>query len=136
MSLHIDCQYLQIPVPGVGYLMGPIEDTLREAFLPVLFGGGEVSTNLREIQGHSVKRGGLGIPDPCLSEERAYNTSKSASEVLIGSILGGTDLNYVVHKGWIRRASTDRRKQRELAEKAVLLIWKELANREGLNRLR
>ena len=41
-----------------------IEDTLREALFPALFGGEEVSDDLREILGHSVKHGGLGIPDP------------------------------------------------------------------------
>ena len=65
--------------------------------------------------------------------KRAYNTSKAASEVLVGSLLGGTDLNYVVHKGCICRASSDGRKQRELAEKAVILRRKELAYGAGLN---
>ena len=74
-------------------MMGPIEDSLRDAFLPALFGGEEVSTNLREILVHSVKRGGLGIPDPRILAERSYNTSKEASEVLVVSLLGGTDLN-------------------------------------------
>ena len=73
--------------------MSPIEDALREAFLPVLFGGGEVSTNFREIQGHSVKRGGLGIPDPWFLVEPAYNTPKADREVLVGSLLGGTALS-------------------------------------------
>ena len=71
MSLHIKWQYLQRTVPGVRYLMGPIEDALREAFFPTLFGGEEVSANLREILGYSVKRGGLGIADPWLSEDCA-----------------------------------------------------------------
>ena len=44
-----------------------------------------------------MKQGGQGIPDPRLLVERAYNTSKAASEVLIGSLLGGSDLNYVVY---------------------------------------
>ena len=70
--------------------MVPIEDDLREAFFPALFGGEEVSADLREILGHSVKRRGLGILKPRLLAEHAYNTSKSASEVLVGSLLGGT----------------------------------------------
>ena len=52
-------------------MMFPIEDALIEAFSPTLLVGEEVSANLREILGHSVKRGGLGIPDPRLSTERA-----------------------------------------------------------------
>ena len=43
-----------------------------------------VSDDLREILGHSAKHRGLGIPDPRLSAECAYNTSKAASEVLVG----------------------------------------------------
>ena len=78
--------------------MGPIEDDLREAFYPALFGEEEVSTDLREILGHSAKHIGLGIPEPRLLLECAYNTSKSASEVLVGSIIGGNSLNYVSHK--------------------------------------
>ena len=40
MSLQLEWQYLQNNVPGVGTLMGPFEDALREKFLPALFGGG------------------------------------------------------------------------------------------------
>ena len=93
-----------------GSLMGPIEDSLRETLCPALFIGEEVSSDLREILSYSVKHGGLGIPKPSLSVERAYNTSKAASKVLVGSLLGGTDLNYVVHKGCVRRDSVNRQK--------------------------
>ena len=62
-----------------------------------------------------------------------YNTYKSASEVLLGSILVGTDLNYVVHTGCICRSSAGGRKLRELIKKAVLSIIKELAFGAGMN---
>ena len=78
--------------------MGPIEDALREDFLPALFGGEEVSANLREILGFSVKCGGLGIPYPWLSVERVYNSSNATSDVLVGSLLVGADLNFVANK--------------------------------------
>ena len=81
--------------------MGPIEDSLREAFFPELFGGEEVSANLIEVQGHSMKREGLGIPEYRLSAERAYNTSKADSKVLVGSLLGDNNLNYLAHKGCV-----------------------------------
>ena len=38
MSLQLEWQYLQRTVPGVGTLMGPIEEALREKFFPALFG--------------------------------------------------------------------------------------------------
>ena len=39
VSLQSEWQYLQRTVPGVGTLMGPIEEALREKFFPSLFGG-------------------------------------------------------------------------------------------------
>ena len=98
MLINIEWQYLQRTVPEVGSLMGPLEDALREAFFPAILGGEEVSADLREILGHSMKHGGLGIPPPWLPEKSAYSTPKSASEVLVGSLLRGTDLNYVAHR--------------------------------------
>ena len=92
--------------------MGPIEDSLREDFFPELFGEEEVSADLIQILGHSVKHGDLSIPDPHLSAERVYNTYKSSSEVLAGSLLGGTNLNYVAYKACVRRVSADRCKHR------------------------
>ena len=79
MTLQLEWQYLQRTVPGVGNLMDPIEEALREKFFPTLFGGEEINADFRKILGHSVKHGGLGIPDPRLSAESAYNTSKAAS---------------------------------------------------------
>ena len=79
MSLQSEWQYLQRTVPGVGTLMGPVEEALREKFFPLLFGGEEITSDFRKILGRIVKHGGLGIPDPRLSAECAYNTSKAAS---------------------------------------------------------
>ena len=39
MSLQLEWQYLQRNVPGVGTLMGPIEDALRENPPPLAIGG-------------------------------------------------------------------------------------------------
>ena len=82
-----------------------------------------------------MKHGGLSIPYPRLSIERAYNILKGAIEVLVSSLLGGTDLNYVLHKGCIHRASADRRNQRKISEKAALTRRKNLVDRAGMNHL-
>ena len=87
MSLQPEWQYLKRTVPGVGTLMGPIEEVLREKFFPALFGGEEINADFRKILVHSVKHGGLGIPDPRLLAESAYNTSKAASGELVESLL-------------------------------------------------
>ena len=97
MSLQIKWQYLQRTVPGVGTLMGPIEEALREKLFPALFRGEEINANFRKMLRHSIKNGGSGIPKPWLSEESAYNTSKAASRELVDSLLGGSVLNYGGH---------------------------------------
>ena len=48
MSLQLNWQYLQRTVPGVGTLMGPIEESLRDNFFLSLFGGEEVNANFRK----------------------------------------------------------------------------------------
>ena len=51
-------------VPRFGTLMGHIKEALRETFFPTLLMGEGVNADSRGILGHSVKRDGLGIPDP------------------------------------------------------------------------
>ena len=60
---NFEWQYLQRTVPIVGTLMGTIEESLREKLFPALFAGEEINGNFRKILGHSVKHGGLCIPD-------------------------------------------------------------------------
>ena len=89
ISLQSEWQYLQT-VPGVGSIIGPIKEIIREKIPPLLLGGEEITVDFRKILGNSVNRGGLGIPDPRLLVERASNTSKTASMELVDSLLGGS----------------------------------------------
>ena len=101
MSLQSEWQYLQRTVPGVGTLMGPIEEALREKMFPSLSRGEEIDADFRKILGHGVKHGGLGIPDPQLSAESEYNTSKAASRELVDSLLEGSVLNYAFPMAYV-----------------------------------
>ena len=40
---------------------------LREKFIPAIFRGEEINADFQNILGHSIKHGGLGIPDPQFS---------------------------------------------------------------------
>ena len=110
MSSQLKWQYLQRTVPRVVTLMGPIEEALRDKLSPALFGGEEINANFQKILGNSVKHGGLGIPDPRLSVESAYNTSKAASRELVHYLLGGSVLDYVGHRACVRLESAGARK--------------------------
>ena len=52
--MQLEWQYLQRTVSGVGTLMGPIKESLREKFFPALFRGGEINTDFWKILGYSV----------------------------------------------------------------------------------
>ena len=134
MSLQLKWQYLQRTVPVVSTLMSPIEEDIREKFFPALFRGEDIDVNFHQILGHikknlvhSVKHGGLGIPDPRLSEESAYNTSNAARGKLVESLLVGIALNYVGHRACIRGASAIARKERKHVDMALLARQKDLA---------
>ena len=86
-------------------MLGPIEKALRNKSFPMLFGGEEINTDFRQILGHTVNHGGLGIPDLWLSAKSAYNTSKAASGELVYSLLGCSDLNCVGHRACVCKAS-------------------------------
>ena len=115
--------------------MGPIEEALRDKFFPALFVGEEINSNFRKILGHSVKHGGLVIPDPQLSAESAYNTSKVASGELVDSRLGCYALNYVGHRVCVRRASLAARRENMHVDLGELYRQKELAGGQERNRL-
>ena len=60
---------------------------------------------------------------------------KSASEVLVCSLIEGTELNYLVHKSCVYISSADAHKQREYSEIKILTRRKDLTDGAGSNLL-
>ena len=116
---------MQRTVPGVGTLMVPIEKALREKFFHALFKGEENNSDFRKILGHIVKHGDLGITDPWLSAESAYNTSKAASRELVDFLLGGSVLNYVGHRECVCKSSQSTRRTKMSIEPGEVFRRKE-----------
>ena len=115
--------------------MVPIEEAQREKFFPALLGGEEINADFRKILGHSSKHGGLGIPDPRLSAESAYNTSKADSRELVDSLLGGSVLDYVGHRACVRKASQKPRRIKMSVNLAEILKRQEHAGGEDYPRI-
>ena len=115
--------------------MGPIKEALREKFFHALFREEDINTKFRKILVHSVKHCVLGLTDPQLSAESAYNTSKSASTEPVDSLLGGSTLNYVGHRACVRREVAGVRKGRKNVEFTELDIQKDIAGCQESNRL-
>ena len=115
--------------------MGPIEEALREKFFPAQSRGEEINADLRKILGHSVNDGGLRIPDPWLSAESAYNTSKAASGELVDSLLGDSTLNYIGHRACVRKAIQSTRQTKMSVELAEVFRSQEQAGGQERNYL-
>ena len=115
--------------------MVPIEEALRERFFPALFGGEDINSDFRKILGHSVKHGGIGIPDPRLSAESDYNTSKADSGELVESLLGGSALNYVGHRSCVHKLILAARRTKMHVKLGDLTRRKYLAGGQERNRL-
>ena len=64
--------------------MGPLSIPKERSYYLTFLGWEEVSADLREILGHRVRHGGVGIPYHWLLAEHAYSTSKAASKLLVG----------------------------------------------------
>ena len=93
----------------------------------MLFREEEINADFCKILGRSIEHGGLSIPDPWLSAESAYNTSKAASRELVYSLLGGSYLNYVGHRSCLRKASLVARCENMHVELGELSRQKDLA---------
>ena len=63
--------------------MDPIDRSLVEALFLDIFDGQEVGGGLRDILGHSVKCGGLGIPNPITSSVRRHSMSDASCNNLL-----------------------------------------------------
>lgn len=74
MSLQQEWQYLQRVVPGCGAAFQPIEDAIRDVFIPALLQGLPDETQ-RELTSLSVRHAGLGLPDPTSTAQGNYATS-------------------------------------------------------------
>ena len=110
MLLQLEWKNLKRTVHGIGFLMELLEAALREDFFHALFGGKEVNDGLREIIGHSMKHGGLGIPEPRRTAVQGKKTSVTSCEALLESLLGVSNQNYVGNWSCVRKDRAGARK--------------------------
>ena len=78
--------YLQRTIPKIKTLFMPLEDCIRNTFIPSLIGR-QVSDIERKIISLPVRFGGLGIGNPTETADREYNASKRVTLNLTSLIL-------------------------------------------------
>ena len=134
MSLQAEWQYLQRTVPGVEEHMGELEVVLREEFIPALFGG-RPPDNMRDIFGHSVKRGGLGILDPTQAAAHNYATSQECCGELVESLVQREGLNYAAHRLCVRLGSWSAQLERAKREEKAMTGRMGAGSKSGKHKL-
>ena len=73
--------FIQRTIPDIGSLFSPLEECIRETFIPAVIGR-KVSDLERRILSLPVRYGGLGIPNPIATSESEYKSSKIVTEDL------------------------------------------------------
>ena len=81
--------YLARTVPNIGDLLQPLEDTLRQRFIPALTGRPAPSDTERELLALPARIGGLGIANPAATAEREHQASMQLSSPLVMLITQG-----------------------------------------------
>ena len=78
--------YVQRTIPNVSELFGPLEEAIRENFIPALIGR-KISDLERRILALPVRLGGIGIPNPTITADTEYNISASICQNLADAII-------------------------------------------------
>ena len=89
ISLQNEWQYVQRVVSDTASFFAPLEQVIRNKFIPALIGiaASEVDGELRSLLSHSVKKSGLAIRNPVDTAEHVHETSKAATSYLVRSMI-------------------------------------------------
>ena len=87
-SLQQEWAFVQRVTPGVGETFGPVEEALREIFVPELFRGLLEGLPKRENTRLPVKQAGLALPDPVQTALENWTVSCVITVHLVAALRG------------------------------------------------
>ena len=85
--------YIMRILPDIDVLLQPLEDSIRQHFLPALIGRSSFSDAERELLALPTRHGGLGIVNPTKIARNQYNASCKITAPMV-SLLCNKDLEY------------------------------------------
>ena len=141
-SLQAEWAYLQRVVPQIADQFQDIEDAIVQSFLPALFDedNTELIEELRDRLTLSVKKSGLGIPNPVTSSPENHESSKVITSSLVQSLIEGKNLNAIAYKDEAsakRRSCRNERIQSDQTQfDGMFIAESSKAKQECLNRAR
>jgi hypothetical protein len=119
MSLQQEWCYIARTCPDIGALFEPVEKEIRGSFLPALLGVEFVDADLRALVAQGVKQAGLAIRNPVDVAHQLFDSSKQATDEIVGSLRYGTELNLAEHRQKVRGANQLARNMRKMDDVAA-----------------
>ena len=117
-------------VKDISNLMQPLENVIRQKFLPALLGR-EVNDQERELFSLPAKHGGLGIANPCIQCDRQSSNSEQLTMPLVALIIAQErTLNARGMSNTQSKIRKSQLKKKELSYSKSLEAIKETATRE------
>ena len=93
---------MQMVTPGVGEALGPVEEALREIFVPALFNGLRERVPERENTLLLVKQAGLALPDPIQTALENWTASCVIKGHLVAALRGQVVFRTANHSACLR----------------------------------
>ena len=111
--------YTQRTINGISENFRPLEDVIRNAFIPAIVGR-QISELERRLLALPVRHGGLGIQDPCKTSQYEYSASIKITDQLTSLIYNQNPSINDLNKDLVRKVKFEVRHQhRERKEVSV-----------------
>ncbi len=89
--------HLSRTTPNLGPFLTPIEQSIKNSFLPTLLHLEKIDDPLREVISHPIKLAGLNILNPTIQAGFSYDTSLLATESLVDCLLCHAEVDLTLH---------------------------------------
>ena len=120
MSLQQEWAFVQGVTPGAGEAFGPVEEALREIFVPALFEGLREVVPKREITRLPLKQAGLALPHPIHTAPEKWTASCVITGYLVAALRGQVKFQTADHSACLQEGRTSVWRQGQIwAEEAL-----------------
>ena len=110
---------------GSSQLFQPLENLLKENFLPATLGTSSISSMERVLFCLPARKGSLGVSNPTSFADESYNTSREAVTVLYDAIVDQHGFSHEDHR---KQMSRSRKKHHRIMEEKHEELLGELLN--------
>jgi hypothetical protein len=119
-SLQSEWTYCQRVIPVCEDIFIPLENALRDVFLPAVIGY-EVTDQDRILFSLPGRSGGLGIRDPTQTAAMAHSTSKTSTKVVSDAIKQRAQYNVLDHRTQMQQTNSENKKKQKVKDAATLV---------------